>query len=220
MLFYMMYLEGAMKDEISKTCRQSDGLAVESWIGSPAKAACDAQAKLAETTAEFIRTVGVESSGSGKVQTATFTFRKKRADESDDLSEREVSLQVPLLAIVPIPSLPVKDMDVHFDMDVKPSFPQEVVGKPDDEGNDSNITGGMMTWVKAGSCSIRKEGIPASHNPEKYHVHVQCRPSSEDMPEGLAKVIDIMSQSVQPIKADIEDDDEKPVKKQGRKKRL
>ena len=125
-----------MTDENNKTGRQFEGLPMESLIGSPLKAACNAQAKLAETTAQFIRTAGLESSGSGDVKTATFTFRKKGADESDDLSDREVSLQVPFLAIVPIPSLAIEDIDVNFDMDVKSYSEQAVAQKQDGERED------------------------------------------------------------------------------------
>ena len=125
-----------MTDEKNKTGRQFDGLPMQSLIGSPLKAACDAQAKLAETTAEFIRAVGLESSCSGDVKRATFTFRKKEADESDDLSDREVCLQVPLLSIVPIPSLASEDIDVNFDMDVKSYSEHAAVRKQDSERKD------------------------------------------------------------------------------------
>ena len=136
MLFYMRILENVMTDEKNKTGRQFDGLPMQSLTGGPLKAACDAQVKLAETTVEFIRTVGVESSGSGNVKTASFTFRKKGADESDDPAEKEVSLQVPLLAIVPIPSLAIKDIDVNFDMDVKSYSEQAAARKQEGERKD------------------------------------------------------------------------------------
>ena len=129
----MRVLEHVMTDEKNKTGLQFDGLPMQSLIGSPLKAASDAQAKLAETTAEFIRTVGLESSCSGKIKTATVTFRKKGADESDDPAEKEVSLQVPLLAIVPIPSPAIEDIDVNFDMDVKSYSEHAAVRKQDSE---------------------------------------------------------------------------------------
>ena len=136
MLFYKQILEDVMTDEKNKTGRQLDGLHMQSLIESPLKAACDAQTKLAKTTADFIRTVGLESSVSGKVKTATVTFRKKGADESDELSEKEVSLQVPLLAIVPIPSLAIEDIDVNFDMDVNSYSEQAVAQKQDGDRKD------------------------------------------------------------------------------------
>ncbi len=134
--FYTWVQEGVMGDEKNKTGVPFDGLDMESLTGGPLKAACDAQAKLAETTAEFIRSAGLESSGSGDVKTATFTFRKKGADESDDLSDREVSLKVPFLAIVPIPSLAIEDIDVNFDMDVNSYSEQAVAQKQDGERKD------------------------------------------------------------------------------------
>ena len=134
--FYMRILEDVMTDEKNKNGRQYEGLPMESLIGSPLKAACDAQAKLVETTAEFIRTAGLESSCSDDVKTATFTFRKKGADESDDPAEKEVSLQVPLLSIVPVPSLAIEDIDVNFDMDVNSYSEHAAVRKQDSERKD------------------------------------------------------------------------------------
>ena len=66
-----------MTDEKNETGGQFNGLRMDSLIEGPLKGACDAQSKLAESTAEFIRTVGLQNSGTGKTETAAFTFRKK-----------------------------------------------------------------------------------------------------------------------------------------------
>lgn len=53
------------------------------------------------------------------------------------------------------------------------------------------------------------EGIPPSHHPEKYDVLVQRFPSSEAMPEGMAKVLDMLQQSVKPAKTNAVENEEK-----------
>ena len=122
-----------MTDEKNETGGQFNGLRMDSLIGGPLKGACDAQSKLAESTAEFIRTVGLQNSGTGKTETAAFTFRKKVPDESGAISEKEMSLQVPLLTIVPVPPLLVRNIDVNFDMEVKMSSGEAGAGEPESE---------------------------------------------------------------------------------------
>ena len=58
--------------------QQFQGLPMGDLIGAPLGAACDAQVKLAQSTADFIRTVGfVEKEGGGsETRTADFSFKR------------------------------------------------------------------------------------------------------------------------------------------------
>lgn len=106
-------------------------------------------------------------------------------------------------------------------VDVKPSLPQEGVWEADGEGKDSLATGKIMSWAKVStvsasvslSASVRMEGIPPSHHPEKYDVLVERFPSSEGIPEGMAKVLDMLQQSIKPAKTDVGENEEKTEKK-------
>lgn len=101
---------------------QNDGKAgkeMEFLIGGPLKAAADASAALSKSTAEFIEKIGFDDKG--KVRTATFKYRGGQSPENSKGAEKEVSLDVPLLAIVPIPNLQIDEVNVLFDMEVKES---------------------------------------------------------------------------------------------------
>jgi hypothetical protein len=113
-------------------------------------------------------------------------------------SER-VELEVPVLAIVKIPSLSITTVDITFDMEVKSSESSK-------ESSDANASldaemkfgwGLFSGTVRVhGSVATHKENTRSSDNSAKYHVEVHAQDSG--MPEGLARVLDILAQSVAP----------------------
>ena len=93
--------------EIIDMASQFKGLPMGDLIGSPLTAACDAQIKLANATANFIKYIGFlppaasDPNGVGATRTAHFAFTRPIADPTDATKtiEESVSLDVPLLAI-------------------------------------------------------------------------------------------------------------------------
>ena len=95
---------------------QFKGLPMEDLIGAPLIAAANAQGKLANLTKNFIQEVGADENG--KIRNVNFTYGKtyKKSPKSDDIEEVDKTLTVPLLAIVNIPSLSVKKVNVDFEI--------------------------------------------------------------------------------------------------------
>ncbi len=84
-------------------------------IGAPMTAAVEAQALSAQTSIDFIRSIGFESTddgvGFGPIRQVTFTYsRRNTTDGTDDT----VEMKVPLLTIVPIPYLRIDDLTIDF----------------------------------------------------------------------------------------------------------
>lgn len=86
------------------------GLPMGEPIGGPLDAMVEAQAKSAKATMEFIKGTNLEPN------TARFTYTKGGEPQEVD---------VPLLAIAPIPYLGIDDTDITFDMEVKQSKDEE-----------------------------------------------------------------------------------------------
>lgn len=177
------------------------GLPMESLIGSPLKAACDSQIMLARSTVDFIRDVGFEGD---KTRTADFSFLQnvvtgKDAAGNDIIEQNKVSMEVPILAIVNIPSLMIDEVDITFDMEVKSS--ERSVETEDKSGKFSAKT--KIGWgpisVSAnisGSVASHKENTRSSDNSAKYHVQVHA--AQAGTPEGLSRVLDIIGEAVAP----------------------
>lgn len=195
--------------ELIDMASQFKGLPMGDLIGGPLTAACDAQVKLAYATANFIKYVGfmppssTDPNGVGETRLAKFQFTRPAANPSNlaDAApyEETVSLDVPLLAIVKIPSLSITKVDITFDMEVKSSFASK-------ETNDSSAkfaADAKLGWGAfslnvhvEGSVATHKENTRSSDNSAKYHVQVLAEDGG--MPEGLGRVLDILQTAIQP----------------------
>jgi hypothetical protein len=106
---------------------------------------------------------------------------------------------VPLLAIVKVPNLSITTVDVTFDMEVKSSFTSSEKSSAELEAAADVTIGWGMLKAKVhiqGKVSSHKENTRTSDNSAKYHVAVHAE--DRGMPEGLARVMDILQTSIAP----------------------
>ncbi len=196
---------------------QFTGLPMQDLIGGPLMAAADAQVRLANSTAQFIQQVGfrptdkTKPDADGNIEFDPATFDVRTVDFKFDqaagppdpktgiVPTETVSLEVPLLAIVKVPALGIDTVDIIFDMEVKNS--ESSKSSTDKSGKfsaDASVGWGPF------SLKVHVEGSVASHqeNPRstdqsaKYHVEVHA--ADKGMPEGLARVLDMMNQAIAP----------------------
>ncbi|WP_447729615.1 DUF2589 domain-containing protein [Pseudoxanthomonas suwonensis] len=203
-----------MADELVNMSSQFKGLPMGDLIGGPLTAACDSQIKLANATADFIRVVGFlppanpdpnDPYAVGGTRTALFRF-KRPVDNPDPanggaIAEEEVELEVPLLSIVKVPSLSIQSVDITFDMEVKSSFSAKESTDASATMNAEMRVGWGIFSAKVniqGSVATHKENTRSSDNSAKYHVEVRAQDTG--MPEGLARVLDILQTAAAPRK--------------------
>lgn len=172
---------------------QFAGLEMDKLIGGPLTAAADASTLLANSTADFINRIGFDANG--KVRTAAFMYQKRSVNEDGTSNLDEMKIDVPMLAIVPIPNLQVDEVNILFDMEVKQSEKQE--GSMD---LGASVTGtlnlGIVKVSVTGNVSAHSSNTRSSDNSAKYHVDV--RATNHGTPEGLARVLDMMAANVAP----------------------
>ena len=189
-----------MASELIDMASQFKGLPMADLIGSPLTAACDAQIKLAVATSNFIKTIGflppdagnTDPNAVGGIRTAKFQFTRNTA-----AGQELVDMDVPMLAIVKVPALSITRVDITFDMEVKSSSASTESSDASAKfAADASYNAGFFS-VKVhveGSVATHKENTRSSDNSAKYHVEVHAEDSG--MPEGLARVLDIMSQAI------------------------
>jgi hypothetical protein len=176
---------------------QFRGLPMGDLVGAPLMAACEAQVRLAQATADFINKVGFEQDAKGKstdtTRTSAFKFTRPVQNAAGEWVDEAVEMNVPLLSIVKVPTLSVENVDITFDMEVK-------AATHDKSSLDIGATvdaswGGFGAKVSVqGSVASHKENTRTTDNSAKYHVNVQARDGG--MPEGLARVMDILQTAV------------------------
>lgn len=172
---------------------QFAGLNMDQLIGGPLSAAADASTQLANSTANFINRVGFDSNG--KARTVAFAYQKRSMNEDGTSNLDEMKVAVPMLAIVPIPNLQIDEVNILFDMEVKQSEKSE---------SSTDLSASMSGSARLGIIKINVSGSVSSHssntrssdNSAKYHVDV--RATNHGMPEGLARVLDMMAANVAP----------------------
>ncbi|MCM1090694.1 MAG: DUF2589 domain-containing protein [Butyrivibrio sp.] len=172
---------------------QFAGLNMGQLIGGPLTAVADASTLLANSTADFINRVGFD--GKGNLRTVAFAYQKRSMNEDGTSNLDAMKVEVPMLAIVPIPNIQVDEVNILFDMEVKQS---EKSQQSLDMG--ASLTGslgiGPIKVSISGSVSAHKENTRSSDNSAKYHVDV--RATNHGTPEGLARVLDMMAANVAP----------------------
>lgn len=117
------------------------------------------------------------------------------------IHEEEVELEVPMLAIVHVPNLSITTVDVIFDMEVKSSFTSAEKTEAEAAMSADLTVGFGIFKAKVhiqGKVSSHKENTRSSDNSAKYHVAVHAE--DRGMPEGLARVMDILQTSIAPRK--------------------
>lgn len=172
---------------------QFAGLQMDKLIGAPLTAAADASVQLANSTADFINKVGFD--GNGNLRTVAFGYQSRSVNEDGTSNLDEMKVDVPMLAIVPIPNLQVDEVNILFDMEVKQS---EKAESSLDVGVQLNVTArfGPVKVSVTGNVSAHQAHTRSSDNSAKYHVDV--RATNHGIPEGLARVLDMMAANISP----------------------
>lgn len=176
-----------MSSNISDIGTEFKGIDISELIAAPLIAAAESQSKLATHTTNFIKTVGTKEDGS--VNNVQFAYHTKKEDNTEVTNV----IDVPLLSIVNIPNLAIKKAEVAFTIEVKSQ-------SKDSRSRDiQGEVGGNVGWgplgVKiGGSISTKSEHTRATDKSAKYDVRIEAR--DDGMPEGLARVLDIMANNI------------------------
>lgn len=173
---------------------QFAGLQMDQLMGAPLRAAADASIQLAESTADFIRKVGFDHEG--KTRTAAFGYHRFIPGE-DGGSMEEMRVDIPLLAVVPIPNLQVDEVNLFFDIEVKQSERRDSAMEL--SAGASGKPGALKVGI-TGNVSAHQANTRSTDNSAKYHVDI--RAANHGVPEGLARVLDMMAANMTPVLVD------------------
>lgn len=196
--------------------QQFGGLPMKSLIGGPLKAATDANGMMARTQTQFLLSTCFNEEGTGddkKLKPIMIAFEITRsvidqADPTKKLDDAKLNFTLPLLTIIPLNSLAVDDVKVHFEMEVKSSM-----SKDNETSNESETAAkaDITAKYKAGlfsvevhgsvshsskSTSKQKEHYEAS-NSAKYEVDVHA--GQLPLPTGVTTIINAFTKNIDPI---------------------
>ena len=173
-------------------------------IGAPMTAAVEAQALSAQTSLDFIRSIGFESTEDGTdfgaVRQVTFSYSRRDTTTGE---ETDVSLKVPLLTIVPIPYLRIDDMTIDFTSKITEEMLRSTKRDSSTEAeaelsiNYSHFLSPVKVGFKA-SISTKHSSSTATSNRYKteHTININVRATQDDLPAGMTRVLDILESSI------------------------
>jgi len=177
-------------------------------IGSPMTAAVEAQALAAQSSIDFIRRVGFESTddtgtgGSfGNVRSVTFQY--EQVNDESTTGTNTITLTVPLLTIVPIPYLRIDDMTIDFTSKITEEMVSETSSNSTTQA-DASLSASYRAFyspVRVGfkaSVSHKHSSSAATSNRYKteHTININVRAVQDDIPAGMNRVLDILESSI------------------------
>lgn len=169
-------------------------------IGGPLSACVDAQREAALTTVDFINKVGLVDNN-GKKEAVYVQFQYRRHGKITVLS-------VPLLTLVPIPYLAIRDINISFKANISAS---SSTSNSQSQSLKTDIGIGVSAGVNIGiahasasfNASISSKKDSAATRDSKYSVEytmdVNVTAGQDDMPAGMAKILELLNESVDTI---------------------
>jgi hypothetical protein len=194
-------------------------LSLYQLLGAPLYALIQAETYAANATADFIERVGFEPQDSqdgegpprehlGKLRTITFQQERRTVDGQG----ATYKVEVPLLSILPIPALQIKESELEFfvkivDM-VTQSQPQRSneAEQATEEGRETLPTGSQRVPIPPhlDMKALLGRGQPnaplAPDSAFDMQVHVKIKVVQADPPAGLARLFNLMEQSISSTK--------------------
>ena len=182
---------------------QFKGLPIEDLIVQPLVGMAKGQAQLNDVTWRYISEVAfIQDEETKKNVARSLDVEMNRVVTNGETGEQEIQKvysKVPMLPLVPLPSLAITSADIAFTMEVKTS---ETSKESSDNETSYSATASASWWgmkfsaTVAGKVATHKENTRSTDNSAKYEVKVHA----EQLPptEGMLKLSDYLTQMLEP----------------------
>ena len=175
---------------------QREVLSLSQLIGAPIRALVEAEAQSAAATAQFIRSVGFKPPDDagleefGDLQMARFNTVRRGADGV----EEAVEVQIPLLTLLPIPALQIRDATLDYVVKVvqTEALPPARQHQGRTPGEGTSLSDEVPATLRA---TFASEPRPGGRRSMDMLVKMKVRIEQADMPAGLARLINLAGES-------------------------
>lgn len=164
----------------------------QKMIGGPLQACVNAQVASSLATVDFINNVGFADDGTGKKSLVMVDFSHSRDDVKADgtADKKNINIKVPLIAMLPIPSLRIEHVIIDFNVKLNSVEKSEV---------STNL--GVNTEFKAGwgpvnfkvSASFQRKSTTGVEVKKEYALNVNVKAVQDEIPAGLEKILNMLS---------------------------
>jgi len=155
-------------------------------IGGPLQAAIDAQVASSMATINFIKQVGFDENG--EIRTVEFKYKKTKSDGTAE----DATIDVPLLSMLPIPSLRIDSVDINFNAKLNSVQTTEVK----DElkvGVEAKAGWGPVSFKV--TASYQRSSTTGYKVEKEFTLNVRVKAVQDEIPAGLEKILNLLAQS-------------------------
>ena len=182
----------------------------QAMIGGPLNAVIKAQALSAQTSVDFIKSVGFNAADAatdpGKPTMVTFSYDKpietKDAAGVITVTPTKFNLSVPILTMLPIPFIRVEEVTIDFNAKIN-----SVVESTTAESSDLSVSlkakggwGPVSVELKA-SYSNKKSSSATDKTERTYSLIIHVRAVQDELPAGMEKLLGVLENSIKEVKA-------------------
>ncbi len=173
-------------------------------IGAPMTAAVEAQALAAQSSIDFIRSVGFTSDSEdeqfGDVRNVTFKYKSRDVAEGID---KDVELVVPILTIVPIPYLRIEELTIDFTSKITEELVRNTK-RDSSVDTKTELSVGYKAFFSPVKVSL-KASVSTKHSSSastknryktEHTIVINARAVQDDMPGGMGRVLDLLESAI------------------------
>lgn len=163
----------------------------QKMIGGPLQACVNAQVASSLATVDFINQVGfAEVNGKKELVMVDFSHTRNDVNADGTANKTEVSIKVPLLAMLPIPSLRIEHVIIDFNVklnSVETSKVEESIGV------NAEISGGWGPVHFKVSASYQRKSTTGVEVRKEYALNVNVKAVQDEIPAGLEKILNMLA---------------------------
>lgn len=180
----------------------------QSMIGGPLNAVIKAQAQSAQTSVDFIKSVGFNAEDAqddpGKPTMVSFEYDKmvEEKDANGVISTKTVpyTLTVPILTMLPIPFIRVEDVTIDFNAKIN-SVVESTTASSSALNASLKVKGGWGPVSAELKCSYsKKKSTSASSKTERtYSLAVHVKAVQDELPAGMDKLLGVLEDNIKEV---------------------
>lgn len=171
---------------MAQIANELQSLPLEQIIGGPMQGAIKASSMSAQTTLDFVQKVGFKTEN-GKTSVNIVELSQSKNNSQSNLT-------VPILSMVPVPYMRIKQMNIDFDFKIKTT---DVKKETKDMGASLAAKAGFgpVSVDVKGTYRSAKEATTQTDESANLKVHIEA--VQDEMPGGLKKLLTILTDSIE-----------------------
>lgn len=184
---------------MSDVALEFTGLPLGLLVCQPILEVAKGQAALCEVYLDYLFKLAFESGSNGtrKAKTISFTMTRTVINNGEPKLV-DVTVNAPLLALVPVPAFTMEEATVRFTMEVRDQSVDKS-STTEEAKSEFGYSGWGFTASISGSVTAQSEHTRSTDKSAKYEIY--ARAIQQPPAEGMAKLTTILASVIEPIEA-------------------